>query len=64
VSTPYVPCSCGAGCPYEDKNSDEPCWGPVHAVDEIYSEDDWWWIHACEGHHDKADGGEYIKETT
>lgn len=64
MSTPYKPCSCRADCPYQDENPDEPCWGPVNAVDEWYTDDDWGWYHACEGHHDVVSGGKYIREET
>lgn len=58
-SPSYRPCSCGANCPHG--SPDEPCWGPVNAVDEVSFVDeegnpDWYWIHVCEGHSDKIDG--------
>jgi hypothetical protein len=40
---------CGDDCfRFDDK---EPCWGDVEVIDEIQiAEDDWGWIHACQGH--------------
>lgn len=43
-------CCKDVDCLYE--NDVTPCWGQVTVVDESYSDDDWWWIHACEGHSD------------
>lgn len=40
----------------------QPCWGRVTVVGEEYTEDDHWWIHACKGHEETWDGGEYINE--
>lgn len=46
----YKACTCGADCWAEGTNDNEPCWGEVSAIDEWYSEDDYGWIHGCEGH--------------
>ena len=47
-SESYKPCHCGADC--GAGNDTEICWGEVNAVDEWQSEEDWGWIHRCEGH--------------
>lgn len=39
-----------------------PCWGPLEAVTKEYTETDYWWIHACSGHHDTYEGGAYHPE--
>lgn len=52
---------CGAHC-YFGK-PDSPCWGDVEVVGEQIVEDDSWWIHACQGHYEVADGGAYIPST-
>jgi hypothetical protein len=41
---------CGADCNFENNSSDEPCWGEVEVVGEEYNDEDYWWIHACQGH--------------
>lgn len=41
-------------------NDNEPCWGQVRVQDEEWTEDDYWWIHRCEGHDIWADS--YVKE--
>lgn len=58
----YKKCECGSDCIYFDDNINEPCWGPVSAIDEVYDGDDWGWIHVCRGHGNVYDGGEYIPE--
>jgi hypothetical protein len=50
---------CGADC--DLGTPQKPCWGNVKVVDELYTEDDYVWIHACEGHQNIRDGGLYIK---
>ena len=53
----YNPDSCcGSDCCYEWID-DEPCWGDVEVVDDL---DDVGWVHACKGHYEKYDGGDYI----
>jgi len=41
-----------------DIDKDQQCWGQVIATDEVPVDDDWWWIHSCEGH----DSHRYIPE--
>ncbi len=53
--------NCDCDCDYLNWYDNEPCWGQVTVVDEIYSDDDSWWIHACEGHAERNDGGKYIE---
>ncbi len=55
---------CGADCYAEDMYEPEPCWGDVECIDEIYSDDDYTWIHACEGHKPKWEGEKYLPEPT
>lgn len=31
-------------------SEEQPCWGQTKIVDESSIEDDFWWVHACEGH--------------
>jgi len=53
-------CYCGAPCDFEKE--DEPCWGDINAVDEVYDDDGYYeWIHACEGHRQCSMGGPYIQ---
>ncbi len=55
------PCQCGAGCDF--RNDNRPCWGSVDAVDEVKcGDDDYAWVHVCEGHNPLYFGGEYKKE--
>jgi len=51
-SKSYNPASCcGDDCSFNwHATEEEPCWGDVEVIDEIYSETDWSWIHACQGH--------------
>jgi len=50
---------CGTDCSWHDTEG-EPCWGDVTVIDEVqYGEDEWGWIHACEGH---LDDGKYKEE--
>ena len=37
---------CGSPCSFED----ESCEGEISVIDEEYTEEDSWWIHACEKH--------------
>jgi len=63
VSDSYEPCHCGADCCLLGVHEGETCWGTVSAVDEQYTDDDHWWIHACKGHADPATYfGPYEKE--
>jgi hypothetical protein len=49
----YNPSSCcGAHCFRYKGYPDEPCWGEVEVIEEEMDGDDWWWIHACQGHLD------------
>lgn len=54
ASESYKECdACGADCDlFNFQREGEPCWGEVIVVDEISSDDDYGWIHACEGHAD------------
>lgn len=58
-SMEYEPCHCGADCDYYDANG-EPCWGEV--VTPNIPDGDEGWRHACAGHLDRLDGGEYTPE--
>lgn len=58
----YKKCYCGVDCyNINDHKEGEPCWGEVHAVSEVVTEDDSWYIHACEGHAGLLFGDEYTK---
>lgn len=48
----YNPDACckGSDCYALGLNADEPCWGDVDVEAEEHWEDDWCWIHACQGH--------------
>lgn len=55
---------CGGPCNYVyDATEESPCWGDIVVVgeDSFETEDgtDWYWVHACQGHIDSYDGGEY-----
>lgn len=43
-----VSCSCGMWCAFQKEG--EPCWGKVAPRDMEVTDDDVFWIHACEGH--------------
>jgi len=58
----YRPCHCKEDCFALDLHENEPCWGEVVAIDEMCSGDDYYFIHSCQGHKDKYEGGEYIPE--
>ena len=50
---------CNETCSFEDL--DGPCWGNVTVVDEQpVGDDDYQWVHACEGHAYYSSGGKYI----
>lgn len=54
---------CGADCNLLGNDPNEPCWGDVTCIDEIYDEDaeDHFWLHLCKGHVDCYDG-KYAQE--
>lgn len=60
----YKTCQgCDADCPHD--SDEEPCWGEVKVIDEIYTDDDYYWVHCCEGHEDIWDkNGKYKKKGT
>jgi hypothetical protein len=41
---------CGDDCWAHELYVNQPCWGDVRVVDEEYTDDDYRWIHECEGH--------------
>ncbi len=49
-----TPCAgCHARCDFE--NDREACYGCVQPIDEYdYGDDNWGWVHACEGHEDNG----------
>lgn len=53
-----APC-CGADCSRLDWNPDEPCWGTVTVYDVDSPEEDWGWLHMCQGHYEE----QYVPET-
>jgi hypothetical protein len=60
----YKPATCcyGVDCCYESDS--ELCWGQVDVRDEISCQDedgneDYMWLHACEGHAEICNGGVY-----
>lgn len=60
-SPSYRPAECcNAECPHD--REDEPCWGEVEVIDEHYTEDDSWWVHACQGHKGVYEGHPYEPE--
>ena len=64
TETTYKTCGCGADCYVRALDVEESrglCWGNVSAIDEVgLADEDYGWVHACEGHSDTYDGGEYI----
>ncbi len=58
----YQSCQCGINCNYLDQDENEPCWGFVQAVDKVVSEDNYDWVHVCEGHDALYHSGEYRRE--
>lgn len=47
---------CGADCfKYEEGNPNN-CAGDVEVIDEIYTHDEYWWVHACQVHKDMWPG--------
>ncbi len=55
-----VACSCGAVCDWEDEKEGEPCYGAVSAIEEVWSADDYGWVHGCEGHKNMYEDGKYV----
>lgn len=57
----YEPCECGADCWFRERSKEEPCWGSVYEIEELYDLDSGFydWVHACEGHEDVYHGGAY-----
>jgi hypothetical protein len=53
-SASYKPCDCGEDC--NAGTEEQPCWGKVYAVDRVETEDDMYWVHACQGHDDLLAG--------
>ena len=55
---------CGDDCYAIGMNDNEPCWGDVSVVSEETYGDDWYWVHACQGHYSTYDcyGCEYKPE--
>lgn len=45
-----------------DARDEEVCWGEVNVVDEEYTDDEHWWIHACQGHWSGYLNGGYEHE--
>lgn len=58
----YRSCECGSDCDFLDTRKDESCWGFVQPVEEVYDEDNYYWVHACEGHNLVNYGGKYREE--
>ena len=52
---------CGASCFGKDSDPLQPCYGEVVVIDEEYNDDDYWWVHACQGHRNGY--GTYIPST-
>ena len=52
---------CRADCPHDSEK--EPCWGTVVVVGEDGGGEDYYWVHACEGHRNcYAGDGVYVSE--
>ena len=53
----YKRCCMGSECYKLYSNSEkDPCWGEISAIDEqTVGDDDYYWIHSCEGHADQYD---------
>ncbi len=51
-------CTCGASCDWEDTG--KPCYGKIEAIEELRSDDDFYWMHACEGHQNMYENKGYI----
>lgn len=63
---PYNPnACCGADCFAFRLNAAEPCWGDVSVATEIdvstEDDQDYCWIHECEGHAGCYEDGEKFK---
>lgn len=53
---------CGDECVLLDVYDDQPCWGQVVVIGEDTWDNDWCWVHACEGHAMHREGVQYIPE--
>ena len=65
-SKSYKEASCcqDCNCHLLDVYEQETCWGQVTVIAEDYTEDDYWWIHSCEGHEDCVYSGVYKLENS
>lgn len=50
-------CCRNTHCPHDSE--EEPCWGEVDVRGEDSWGEDWYWIHACEGHAGLWEGEPY-----
>lgn len=56
-----IPCSCGDDCNWEGIDEiNEPCYGKIRAIEEMWSDDDYYWVHTCGGHQNMYGGSGYI----
>ena len=63
ASASYNPrACCNADCTMLDVDDAEPCWGDVEVIDEDWCDEDWWWVHACQGHLRCRRDGVYVAE--
>jgi hypothetical protein len=57
---------CRAECELAWRQEDHPeeiCWGKVEVAGEVpVGDDEWAWVHACEGHRYCLDGEPYVPE--
>lgn len=51
---------CGEDC--YALSSNETCWGEVTVVEQENIGDDFYWVHACEGHLETYFGELYVEE--
>jgi hypothetical protein len=64
----YRPCECGGHCfRYFVAGDKDPCWGRTVATDDRpYTDEDgnedWVWVHACQGHMEVYEGGRYTPD--
>lgn len=58
-------CCPGTNCyKFSDSTEADPCWGVVGVTEEAcFGQDDYGWVHACEGHKLVYGGEEYIPES-
>ena len=67
-SKSYNPKSCcGGHCFRYGSGDDEPCWGDVEVIDNLYDDENEEWLHSCKGHINmypewSTYDGKYIKE--